>query len=101
MARMPIASILAMTLASCGYSVPPAPQALRTERMAQLEKIAAACRLPATTLKLVGTEDLHFRPPPDAKYERVDCVLKALNKTDIPTRMGFVGNEVYETGNQN
>lgn len=101
MPRPSIASILAVTLASCGHGEPPAPQALRAQRLAQLEKIAAACRLPATTLELVGTEDLHFRPPPDAKYERVDCVVKALSKTDIPLRMGFVGNEVYETGNQN
>lgn len=101
MRRAPTASILAMTLASCGHGAPPAPHALQAEREALLEKIAAACGLDAKALRLVGAEDLHFKPSPDEKYERIDCVLKALSKTDIPLRMGFVGNKVHETGNQN
>jgi hypothetical protein len=98
--RTGLASLLAMTLASCSHGAPPDPNALRAERAAQLEEIAAACGLDAKALRLVGTENLHFKPSPDENYERIDCVLKALSKTDIPLRMGFVGNETYRTGNQ-
>lgn len=95
-----LASLFAAAVAACARSVPSIPNAVRAERMAQLEKIAADCRLPATTLKLVGTEDLRVQPPPDAEYEQVDCVLKALKKTDFPQKMGFVGNESYDPGKE-
>jgi hypothetical protein len=95
-----LAPILAMAVAACNQAGPASRPNLRTERVAQLQKIASTCGLPGT-LELVGTEDVRFRPSPSSKYERVDCVLKALKKTDIPMKMGFVGNEAYETGNRN
>jgi hypothetical protein len=98
--RTGLALILTATVAACTHRVPPIPHTVRAERMALLEKIAADCRLPATTLKLVGAEDLRLQPPPDAGYEHVDCVLKALKKTDFPQKMGFVGNETYEPGKE-
>jgi len=55
--------------------------------------------LPASSFKLVGLDDLHFRPPPDAKYEDVDCALSELKKSPIPVKMGFIGNEEYSEGN--
>jgi hypothetical protein len=85
-------------MACAGPDPEPRPS-LRSERIAQLERIATDCGLPGT-LKPVGTEDVRFRPSPSAKYERVDCVLNALKKTDMPMKMGFVGNETNQTGNQ-
>jgi len=98
--RTAISSILIIVLAACAQSAPLAPQDVRAERIARLEKIAATCGLPAETLKLVGTEDLHVQPPADASYESFDCLLKALKKADMPVKMGFVGNEAYDPGNQ-
>jgi hypothetical protein len=94
-----LALVLVATVAACGRTDVESGPNLRVERIARLEKIAATCGLPGT-LKLVGTEDVRFRPSPSAKYERVDCVLNALKKTDIPIKMGFVGNEAYDIGNQ-
>lgn len=94
-----LALVLVSTVAACGQTGAEAGPNLRAERIAQLEKIAATCGLPGT-LKLAGTGDVRFRPSPNAEYERVDCVLNALKKTDIPMKMGFVGNEAYDIGNQ-
>jgi hypothetical protein len=94
-------SLIAVALtAACAGSGVPSAEALRSERIAQLAKIATNCGLPAEALKLKGVDDLHIRPPADAPYEKVDCLLTALKKTDMPVKMGFVGNETYETGNQ-
>jgi hypothetical protein len=68
--------------------------------VAELEKIAVGCGMPAKTLTLDASGDVRFQPSPDAKYERVDCVLEALKKAGMATNMGFVGSESYETGNQ-
>jgi hypothetical protein len=87
-------------LAGCAQAAPPARHDVRFERIARLERIATGCGLPARTLTLKGKDQLHFQPPSDARYEDVDCVLTALKKTDMPVKMGFVGNETYETGNQ-
>lgn len=89
----------AATVAGCGHTDPASPPDARVERIAQLERIAAKCGLPGT-LKLVGNDDVRFKPSTNARYERVDCVLTALKKTDMPMKMGFVGNEAYDIGNQ-
>ncbi|HEV2044085.1 MAG TPA: biopolymer transporter ExbD [Sphingomicrobium sp.] len=39
--------------------------------------------------------ELHLRPDPFARYERVDQVLAMTKRAEI-TRMGFVGNEAYQ-----
>jgi hypothetical protein len=92
--------LLGQAVTACAPAEPATSRNLRAGRLAQLETIAAACGLPAETLKLAGSDDLHFKPPPDSEYEQVDCVLKALRKTGIPMKMGFVGNEAYDPGNQ-
>ena len=91
--RGTVLSALVLAASACGAGSPATPQDLRSERLARLQKIALGCGLPAASLKLVGTDDVHFKPPADAQYQRVDCVLKAMKKTGIPTKMGFVGKE--------
>ncbi len=71
--------------------------ALRAEREAKLLEISRSCGLPASTIKMVGIDELRIRPPSDAKYENVDCMLTALREAGIPMRMGFVGNEAFQT----
>jgi len=84
---------------ACGRD--PTPSAsIRTERLAAVHRIAAACRLPDSALELIGTEELQFRPPPDASYQSLDCVFRQLKRADLPLKMGFVGNEAYGPGNQ-
>ena len=39
--------------------------------------------------------ELHLRPDPTSRYERVDEVLAMTKRAKI-TRMGFVGNEAYQ-----
>ena len=94
-----LAPMVALTVAACGQTGAEPRPGPRVERIARLEKIAATCGLPGT-LRLVGPEDVRFRPSPSAKYERVDCVLNALRKTGLPMKTGFVANETYDTGNQ-
>ena len=95
-------SLLLSLLTVCaGCAAPPAPApSLREQRLASLHRIAVQCGLPDSALKLEGEDQLHVQPPPDASYDSVDCVLTALRKADLPLKMGFVGNEVYETENQ-
>lgn len=41
-------------------------------------------------------EKIAFEPSPDAKFEAVDCALKALIKVPkFSNKIGFVGNERY------
>jgi hypothetical protein len=80
---------------------PPGPEQLRAQRLAKLDDITRICRLPPSIFKLVGFEELHIQPSPDEDYERLDCALSELKKSGIPLKIGFVGNEAYETGNQN
>ncbi len=46
------------------------------------------------SVAMMPQPELHLRPDPDARYERVDDVL-AMTKRAAVTRMGFVGNEAY------
>jgi hypothetical protein len=73
---------------------------LRETRLATLKAITQRCGLPETSLRLVGTDDLHVRPPVDAKYESVDCALAELKKANMPLKMGFVGNEAFVNESQ-
>jgi hypothetical protein len=81
----------------CGcHATAETPKNLREERLVKLREIASKCRLPAATLKLVGTDELHFQLRPDEKFERVECVLTELQKAKMSLNMGFVGNEAYD-----
>jgi hypothetical protein len=66
----------------------------RSERVATLRNITRSCRLPASALQLKG-EELHMKPPTDAKYSSVDCMLKRIKPWPGTMKMGFVGNEAY------
>jgi hypothetical protein len=61
-------------------------------RRAQLDAILAKCGLPKDTLHIMSKDELRFNPSPDTSYEAVDCALTELRKTDLPMKLGFVGN---------
>jgi hypothetical protein len=98
-ARLSWACRLALLAACAGCAEKPAARP-RAERLAALRSIAAECRLPDSALMLDSENQLHVKPPPGASYARIDCLLKSLEKTGMPLKMAFVGNEAYETGNQ-
>jgi len=89
------------TALCCACSAKPSgPEGTRAERLVRLDDISRKCGLPKSIFKLVGTDELHIQPSPDEKYERVDCALSELRKSDLPLKIGFVGNEVYPTENR-
>jgi hypothetical protein len=81
-------------MASAGCSKPAAPVSIHDQRQAEVDKVADACGLPRSALRLVGDDQLHMQPLPDTKYERVDCALVKLKKMP-DLKLGFVGNEYY------
>lgn len=72
----------------------------RAETLASLAKITAGCGLPAGTLTLAGTDEVTVAVQPDEDYKKVDCLLTALRKSHPKLKLGFIGNEAYDTGNQ-
>jgi biopolymer transport protein ExbD len=50
----------------------------------------------AESQRLAPLPELHLRPAPDARYERVDQVLAIIRRENV-RRFGFVGNEAYAT----
>ena len=66
---------------------------------AQLDRIAAKCKLPPAVFELGSPDELHFKPDPDTKYVNVDCGIGELRKANLPLKFAFVGNEAYEVGN--
>jgi hypothetical protein len=66
----------------------------RSERLATLHSITRSCGLPASALQLRG-EELRMKPPMDAKYTSVDCMLQRIKHWTGAMKMGFVGNEAY------
>ena len=86
------ATLLAVCFIATGCAKPSVP----LEHRKILDAIAIKCHLPTTTFKLVGEDELHFQPSPDAKYEDVSCALAELKKSPFPMKLGFVGNEVYQ-----
>ena len=88
---LPLASFTAI---GCSQTMTPMAAAPETEaRREQLRQITADCGLPANTLRLEGENDLQVKPPPDAFYHAVDCMLTRVRQLDYPLNMGFVGNE--------
>lgn len=84
-------------LAGCSASKPAPPTDLRGQRLAELEAMGRKCHYPSSGWELRGTEELHLKPKPDERYEVVDCMIAEIRKSDIPFKMGFVGNEAYVT----
>jgi len=84
--------LTAVCLVACNK--PADPISLHDQRQAAVDKIADACGLPRTALRLVGDDELHMQPPLDSKYESFDCALAKLKK--LPAlKLGFVGNGYY------
>ena len=95
--RNNISSILiAGALLASGCSREPAvprPPETRAERLAVVERIAAACQVPRATLELVGEDELRLKPAPDLAYEKMECVIGKLDGLNLPPgNVGFVGN---------
>jgi hypothetical protein len=81
-------------LGACLGNVPDEPPAREPGNLAEfLDLVAAKCRIPRSTFKVVGAEQVYFRPPADGRYEDVDCALSELKKSPFPLDLGFVGNE--------
>jgi hypothetical protein len=59
----------------------------------QLNIMSDACKAPRQWLVHLGGEAIRFRPSPNAKYKRIDCVLKRLRASMAPKKLGFIGNE--------
>jgi hypothetical protein len=94
------ASALAVAVLGACSSQRPAPaHDLRAEGLAALEASGRKCGYPRSGWELVGTEELHLKPDPNSRIEVVDCMLREINKSGLPFKMGFVGNEAYEPGN--
>jgi hypothetical protein len=97
-AALPILVAAAALVAGCAKAPAP-PRDVRGPRLVELEAMGRKCGYPRSGWELVGTEDLHLRPDPNERYQVVDCMLGEIKKSDIPFKMGFVGNEAYEPGN--
>ncbi|KQN26205.1 biopolymer transporter ExbD [Sphingomonas sp. Leaf33] len=48
------------------------------------------------TVVMAPQPELHFRPDPQARYEKVDQVLAIIKRANV-SKLGFVGNEQYRT----
>ena len=46
------------------------------------------------TVAMAPQPELHFRPDPQARYEKVDTVLAIIKRANV-SKLGFVGNEQY------
>ncbi len=46
------------------------------------------------TVSMAPQPELHFRPDPQARYEKVDTVLVIIKRANV-SKLGFVGNEQY------
>ncbi|MBM3929487.1 MAG: biopolymer transporter ExbD [Sphingomonadales bacterium] len=46
------------------------------------------------TVVMAPQPELHFRPDPQARYEKVDQVLAIIKRANV-NKLGFVGNEQY------
>ena len=87
---------LALLAGACGHGAASADQP-GSPRIAQLRAITDKCGLPPSAARLVGANDLHLQPPFDAKYASVDCLIKEVKSAGFPEKVGFVGNEAYQT----
>ncbi|QNA84241.1 hypothetical protein G4G27_09775 [Sphingomonas sp. So64.6b] len=89
--------LLALAGLSTGCT-PPATNdksvSVRQQKIASLNAISQKCGLPQSALTLEREDDIHFQPPPTARYESFDCALTELRKSKFP-KLGFVGNEQY------
>ena len=73
------------------------PAAANAENGQTLPKrIAKQCRTPPEWVSVAAGGEVHLRPPPDADYAKVDCVLAQLRLHNV-VKLGFIGNEADPT----
>ena len=91
-----VSFLLLAAAASCDG---PARSDAPRSREAELARIADHCGLPRSSLRLAAGAELHIRPPPDARYQSIDCLMRELRNSRVVRNlpMGFVGNEAYST----
>jgi hypothetical protein len=58
-----------------------------------LHAMTNACHAPRSWLRTSSDGQVRFTPGPDAKFTKVDCVLKRLRASIAPMKLGFIGNE--------
>jgi hypothetical protein len=89
----------AMNLAGSFVCAEPAlagmPAASPAQQRTTLDRIAERCHLSKSIFHISQDRMLHFQPPSNERYHRVDCALRALRETGLERTlpMGFVGNE--------
>ena len=83
-----------LSLLACQSAEAPAPNTLQNTQTV-LDQIADRCGMPREVWKLLGENQVTLQPRADAPYEGVDCLLSELQKSKLPVRLGFVGNEAF------
>ena len=90
------ATAVALIASSGCNAAPPAAQTGTDE--AEARRLESLCKLPEGTLVLIGADQVTLKPPPDARYENVDCLLRELRSSKLRSRdLGFIGNEAFST----
>jgi hypothetical protein len=64
-------------------------------RRTELDAIARQCGFPPSVLELKGGQ-LHMRPPANASYPKVHCLIVATRKAGFHTPMAFVVRETFD-----
>jgi hypothetical protein len=59
----------------------------------KLDGMSDACHAPRIWLKQLGGDQVRFQPSPKGQYAKVSCVLKRLQRSAYPMKLGFIGNE--------
>ena len=92
--RAILTAIPAAALVSCS----PSQDAGRNETLSSaLARVEEQCGVAPDTLTLGADNYVKLQPAVGEKYERIDCVLRELNKPEFANRikLGFVGNEAF------
>jgi hypothetical protein len=87
--------LLALSLVLAMQAETPAPAPAPVTQQA-LDAMSDACHTPRKWLKLLGGDEVQFLPPPHARFKQVDCLLAHLRSSNVPMKLGFVGNEVAQ-----
>ena len=85
------ALILVMVLPLATLEPTPAASAQAIDKPKQAAAIEQECGLKTGTITVAGDE-IRLQPAQDEDYEKVDCALARLNKSELG-KVGFVGNE--------
>lgn len=71
-------------------------------RKAEVNRITKVCGLPNKTISVSRDGSIHIRPKQNESYQRVDCALAELRKSNVIGNVpqAFVGNERYDENMQ-